>query len=162
LPLRLNLSAGSKPELGEEWVNHDRFKHADYIAVEHDLVESPWPWEDNTFDEIKAWDIMEHLPRALPFIEELWRISKHGAKVLVHTSWASGHDGERGVWRDPTHVRPFHEESFHYFDPDQGGFWFAEYGRFYSKARFHIDNISLESPDCIGFYLTALKDGLNA
>jgi hypothetical protein len=158
----LNLAAGSKPEHGEEWVNHDIWKHSPYISVEHDLEEYPWPWADNTFDEIKAWDILEHVQRPMKFITEMWRISKHGAPILVHTSWAGKTLEARAVWRDPTHVRPFHEDSFHYFDPTQGGFWFSHYGKFYSPARFHIVRIDLEEPDCIGFHLRALKEDLGA
>lgn len=144
---------------GDDWevVNHDRWKHREDIHVEHDLREYPWPWPDNEFDTIIAFDIIEHMPDVLKFIEELWRIAKAGAEVYVHTGWASPHIESRHVWRDPTHVRPFTEESFHYFDPVNGGGWYTNYGRFYTHARFQLKEISKEPPDNIGFSLLALK-----
>lgn len=139
-------------------MNADLWAHRPEIEVTHDLVQTPWPFGDDSFDEIQAYDIMEHLPAALPFINELWRISKPDAKVFIHTSWAGPQSGARQVWRDPTHVRPYTEESMAYFDPIGGGFWFENYGKFYSQSRFEVLAVEIGAPDCIGYRLRAIKE----
>lgn len=156
----LNLAAGNRIILSNDdadVVNHDRWAHRPEINATHDLRDYPWPWADSEFDAIVAFDIIEHVLEPLRFIEELWRISKPGAKVFVHTAWAAPTLDARHVWRDPTHVRPFHEDSFMYFDPVNGGFWHENYGQFYSPARFRQTRIDKEPPDCIGFHLEAIK-----
>lgn len=154
---KLNLACGNRIADPVEWVNHDRWKHRDEIDITHDLRQMPWPWADGSFDTIVAFDIIEHVPDVLGFIEELWRISKPGAEVYVHTAWASPSVDNRHVWRDPTHIRPFHEDTFAYFDPINGGYWHTQYGAFYSPVRFEVVKRELEPPDCIGFRLRALK-----
>lgn len=154
---KLNLAAGNK--VIEGWTNHDRWRHRDEIDTTWDLEMTPWePWEDGQFNAILAHDIIEHVHRPILFIEELWRISAPNARVYVHTAWAGPQPGAREVWRDPTHVRPFHEASFAYFDPIKGGFWFSEYGKFYSPARFEVLSINPEPPDNIAFFLRAIKE----
>ncbi len=161
MPKLLNLACGNRlPEPLDGWevVNHDRWKHRPEITVTHDLNQYPWPFEDNEFQSIIAFDIIEHIPGTMKFIEELWRIAAPGGEVFIHTCWASPHVESRGGWRDPTHLRLFHEDSFHYFDPYNGGGWYENYGKFYTHARFRISQIDKEPPDNIGFHLVALKD----
>lgn len=150
----LNLGAGSR--IVETAINHDRIKHRPEIDVAHDLEDAPWPWADDSFERILMWDVLEHLPRPIRAIEELWRISEPNGEVWIHVPWAGPQVGAREVWRDPTHIRPYHELSFHYFDPD-GGKWFDEYGAFYSHARFHIETVRPDPPDNILFVLRTLK-----
>lgn len=157
---RLNLACGNRIMAPDLWLNHDRYKHRDEVEFTHDLRRYPWPWPSDAFEEILAFDIMEHLPEVLPFIEELWRVCQDKAKVTIHTAWASPHVENRHVWRDPTHVRPFTEDSLKYFDPENGGLWFENYGRFYSHARFRTERVQYEPPDNILFEITALKDGI--
>lgn len=154
---KLNLAAGNK--VLEGWVNHDRWAHREEIERTWDLEVAPWAaFKDGEFSAILAHDIIEHMHRPVLFIEELWRISAHNARVYIHTCWAGPQSGAREVWRDPTHVRPFHELSFQYFDPINGGFWHEEYGKFYSQARFEVLKIHPEPPDNIGFFLRAIKE----
>lgn len=156
--MKLNLACGNRlMPAGEGWVNHDRIKHREEVAVTHDLRQMPWPWEDSSADEIYAFDIIEHVPDGIGFIEECWRIAAPGARVFIHTAWAGPSSDARQVWRDPQHIRPYHELSFHYFDPVKGGYWFENYGKFYSWARFSIEKVNMEPPDCIGFDLKAIK-----
>lgn len=156
----LNLACGNRilpARDGWKVTHHDVWAHRPEITVTHDLEDLPWPWGDSQFDEIFAFDIIEHVQRPIKFINELWRIAKDGAKVTVHTCWAGPQSGAREAWRDPTHVRPFHEASFDYFDPLNGGIWFENYGKFYSPARFEVVQKSPEPPDNILFVLRAIK-----
>ena len=154
---KLNLAAGNKVIDG--WVNHDRWAHRPEITETWDLEVTPWAlWEDNQFRSIVAHDIIEHVYHPIRFIEELWRISAPDAHLYIHTCWAGPQPGARAAWRDPTHVRPFHEDSFAYFDPIKGGMWYSEYGKFYSPARFEVLKVNPEPPDNIGFFLRAIKE----
>lgn len=155
--MKLNLAAGNRVEVGPEWVNHDRWIHRPEITVAHDLRVMPWPWTDSTFEVVRAFDVIEHMQDIVAFIEEMWRVSKDGADVYVHTAWAGPSVHSRHVWRDPQHTRPLHEDTFAYFDPVGGGYWHENYGKFYSPARFQVIDVDLEPPDCIGFKLKALK-----
>lgn len=77
-----------------------------------DLTQRPLPFEDNTFDEIHAYEVLEHLGRQgdwrLFFEEwsEWWRLLKPGG-LLCATSpcwknvWA---------WGDPGHTRVLSQE----------------------------------------------------
>jgi hypothetical protein len=157
---KLNLAAGNRIiEPLEQWEHHDRWAHRAEIETVHDLREYPWPWADDTFDEIVAFDIIEHMQDGMRFIEELWRIAMPDANVIVHTAWAGPSADARYVWRDPTHVRPYHEESFLYFDAVNGKQWFGNYGKFYSRVRFLSRQVRMEPPDNILFRLQAMKPG---
>ena len=82
--------------------------------VVHDLNVVPLPFEDNTFDEIHAYEVMEHLGRqgdwAFFFAQwsDLWRIMKPGAKFFgtspaFKSIWA---------WGAPGHTRSVQAENF--------------------------------------------------
>lgn len=139
-------------------MNHDRWKHRPEIDWAWDLEDYPWGLLGNTYEAVYAFDIIEHVQRPVKFMEEVWRVSKNGAAVTIHTAWAGPHPDARAVWRDPTHVRPFHEESFHFFDEKNGGYWFSNYGKFYTPARFRLTKIQSEPPDCILFEMVSIKE----
>jgi len=155
---RLNLGAGDRIMPGQGWIHHDRWKHRPEIEVAWDLQEFPWPWPDNAFDEVFAWDVLEHLyPSPVRALEEIWRIARPGAIVTIHVPWAGQKSGAREVWRDPTHIRPWHELTMMYFDPINGLRWYEEYGKFYSHARFEQLKIRPDPPDNILFVVKVIK-----
>lgn len=80
----------------------------------HDLNVVPYPFEDSTFDEIYADNIIEHLNDVITVMEELHRIGKPGAVIKIRVPYF------RAQWAfiDPTHRHFFTLESFSYFDPD--------------------------------------------
>jgi glycosyltransferase involved in cell wall biosynthesis/GT2 family glycosyltransferase/SAM-dependent methyltransferase len=106
--LRLNLGCGDASIAG--FVNVDRFgsKNVDQIA---DLSQ-PWPWADDAVDEIRAWDVIEHLPDKILTMNEMWRVLRPGgrAEIMVPTT-----DGP-GAFQDPTHVSFWHRRSFLYYE----------------------------------------------
>ena len=97
---RLNLGCGK--DIRNGWVNLDFIKN-DGVDVIHNLNEYPYPFENNTFDEIIAINLMEHLDRPSDFIREIWRISKPNAKIEIETP----HFSSAVAWQDITHIRPF-------------------------------------------------------
>lgn len=80
------------------------------VDVVHDLNKFPYPFKSNFFDEIYASCILEHLDNPKKFVEELWRISKSGAKILIGTV----HFSAPTVWGDIEHKRPFQSDSMNW------------------------------------------------
>jgi SAM-dependent methyltransferase len=106
----VKINLGCSDRLLQGFVNVDLHKPADKIA---DLNES-WPWEDSTVDELRAWDLLEHLRSPIQSMNEAWRVLKPGGRfdIVVPTT-----DG-RGWAQDPTHVcwPPFNRNSFFYYE----------------------------------------------
>jgi len=75
--------------------------------VLHDLAERPWPFPDDDFDEVHAYEVLEHLGRQGDWrgffddFAEIHRILKPGG-VLFASSPAQG---SQWVWGDPGHTR---------------------------------------------------------
>lgn len=89
--------------------------------VVHDLEVLPYPFEADTFAEIHAYEVLEHLGQQGDFraffaqFSELWRILKPGG-VLAATcpSWAS-----IWAWGDPSHRRVLTTGSLVFLDQAQ-------------------------------------------
>lgn len=105
---RLNIACGKDIKKG--WVNLDFIK-IEGVDVIHDLNKYPYPFKDNTFDEIFASHIIEHLDNSEKFLCELWRISKNNGKVIIRTP----HFSSPGCWTDVTHRRGFSFDSLFIF-----------------------------------------------
>ncbi len=120
-----------------------RVKHANAVGIDrialpgvdvvHDLNLFPYPFEDNTFDEVYAIHIIEHLDSILAAMEEIYRITKPSARVTIITP----HHSDAISWQDPTHKWHLNSYSFSYFD--------ATYAtNYYSGARFRITRREVE------------------
>lgn len=112
--LRLDLGCGKRKKVGFVGVDISSDCEADVIW---DLRTAPWPWPDNSIEEIYSGHFFEHLNgrERITFMEELWRILIPNGKALITTPyWAS--------WRavaDPTHIfPPIVEQSYLYFNRD--------------------------------------------
>lgn len=118
----LHLGCGLKRIAGA--VNVD-LRPATNPDVVHDLDRRPWPFDDRSFDEVLAYDVIEHLDDTVGTMEEIHRVSTHGAVVKLtvpHFSCAN-------AFTDITHRRFFSAASFHYFTGEN------EFP-FYTAARF--------------------------
>lgn len=140
--VKINLGAGEDQFPG--WVNVDMVD-LEGIDVVHNLMHFPYPFEDNLADEIRAVDVIEHLPPyigeehgVIKFLEECHRILKPGAELFIQTpGWKA-----EFLWIDPTHVRGFDIQSMDFFDPSK------HYGQttgFYSKCKFEVKAEELEN-----------------
>ncbi len=94
--------------------NHDLTKFDKRVDIAHDLNVMPWPWESNTFDEVIAKSVLEHLvPDLVQTLDEIHRILKPGGLVTLKLPyWRSDI-----AWQDPTHRWKFSLMSFEQFDP---------------------------------------------
>lgn len=118
--MKLNLGCGHKKMAG--WVNVDQFPDCNPDIVAN-LEHFPYPWEDNSVDEILLSHVLEHLGQLtevyLKIIQELYRICQHGAVIKIHVP----HPRHDDFISDPTHVRPVTVESLMLFDQDLNREW---------------------------------------
>ena len=93
--------------------------------VVHDLDQTPWPFPDGRFEEVWAYDVLEHLDDLIAVLEEVHRICRPGAVLKATVP----HFSCSNAFTDPTHRHYFGRFSFDYFTGENE---FA----FYSRARF--------------------------
>jgi len=101
------------------------------IDIVHDLDRMPWPVQTSAFDVIRLWSVMEHLHDLVAVMEEVHRVARPGAIVLIGTP----HFSSANAYTDPTHVHFLSGRFLDYFV--QGTEMSGHYG-FYSKARFAL------------------------
>jgi SAM-dependent methyltransferase len=119
---RLHLGCGRT--ILPDWVNLDLMPGSgvDVVADLDRCGEVPLPFAADSFDEFLARHLFEHLRNPLPFMQELHRIAKPGAKAVFHMPYGSSDD----AMEDPTHVRLCFLQTFGYFS--QPCYWRADYG----------------------------------
>lgn len=142
-PIKINLGSGDDPLEGH--VNVDMLERDD-VDVVHNLMNFPYPFEDNSASHIKAIDLIEHLdhytddkrPAIMAFIEECARILQPGGELYIQTpSW----DSE--LFKiDVTHVRGFNIKSFDFFDEET---WYGQIRGFYGGPKFKVRAEELEN-----------------
>src|SRR4051812_23508639 len=96
------------------------------VDIVHDLDLFPYPFGDNSADEIRMNHVLEHVPEMMRVMEEIWRVLKPGGLLHIRVPHCTG----MLAWKDPTHRRSFTTESFEYF----GGNAYS----YYTEARFRI------------------------
>lgn len=111
--MKINLGCGDKKIEG--YINVDKY---DVFTpdVTHDLETFPWPFEDNSVDEIRAVHVLEHLGQNahefMKILGELHRICKPHAMIFIIVP----HPYHYTFLGDPTHVRAVTAEQFTLFD----------------------------------------------
>lgn len=89
--------------------------------VIHDLEQVPWPFADDTFEEVHAYELLEHLGRQGHFssfflhFSEIWRILRSGGILAAtcpsyRSMWA---------WGDPGHTRVLTSGSLVFLDQEE-------------------------------------------
>lgn len=124
--MRLELGAGAKPSAG--FTHHDRWKHSPHIDIAFPLEQMPWPVAAGSVEELRAIDVFEHLKLDVQvWLDECWRVLRPGSLLEFRLpAWDNPYS-----YRDPTHYRVFHPESFHYWCPDAPGTVWQDFGRYY-------------------------------
>ncbi len=125
-PSVLHLGCGQKKYPGAFGVDRTA---GDAVDLQHDLDDRPWPLPPDQFAKAYLIDVLEHVDDAIGVLEEVHRVCRPGADVVVIGPSAGSHQ----LWGDPTHRRAFTSRSFACFEEGFGTRHFD-----YSDARFTI------------------------
>ncbi len=142
---KLNLGAGRK--CLKDYVNLDIIKY-EGIDVVWNLEETPLPFQDETFEEILADNVLEHIENFIPLMEELYRILKKGGVLKI---WVPYYNSV-GAFQDPIHKRFFTEDTFLYFT---GYHRFPDYN---FKCKFKLKKIQIKyNPKFLLFFPESVR-----
>lgn len=96
--------------------------------VRHDLDVYPYPFADGSFEVVVLRNVVEHVRNVVGLMEEIHRIGRAGADVLITTP----HFSSVYSYQDPTHLRHLALDSMDYFTEE------TRHSNFYSAARFKV------------------------
>ena len=118
--VKLNLGCGSKKLQG--YINIDKYDTYKPDII-HDLEKFPYPFEDNSINEILLSHVLEHIGQNPDIfnsiIKEFYRICVHGAKIDIRVP----HPRHDDFIADPTHVRPITALGLSLYNKDLNKKW---------------------------------------
>jgi len=129
--------------------------------VVHDLNVLPYPFADNSFDEIHAYEVLEHCGRQGDWkyffaqFHELWRILKpNGYLCATVPMWDSP-----WAWGDPQHCRVIPKESLIFLNQGEyvqvGQTALTDYRQWWKG---NLETVAVEETEHrMGFVLKAIK-----
>ncbi|UOF78259.1 methyltransferase [Caudoviricetes sp.] len=109
-PLKLDIGCGKNKREGFIGVDILDFPGVDQKV---DIRKAPWPWADDSVEEVNCSHFLEHLtaPERIIFFNELYRVCKKDSKTaIVVPHWSS-----MRAYGDPTHQWPPVVEFFWYY-----------------------------------------------
>lgn len=133
--MRLNIGCGTSPIPG--CVNLD-MEPGPGIDVVANIGTDRLPFDDDTFDEMLALHVIEHISDPHAAMQELYRVAKPDCEFLIATPYGSSDD----AWEDPTHVRPYFVGSWGAFS--QPYKWRAPYAGY--TADWQPETVELQLP----------------
>ena len=119
----LDVGCGINKFAGAIGIDNNPRTKADVLC---DLDHFPYPFRDNSFDQLRAIHVIEHVADVIRTMEEFHRLVRNGGTVLMETP----HYTDFSSFCDPTHRWHLNSFSFRYFGQDDAGFGY------YSQARF--------------------------
>ena len=111
----LDVGCGINKYPGAIGVDRNLASRADIIC---DLDRFPYPFKDNSFDELRAVHVIEHVSDVVRSMEEFHRLVRAGGRIHIVTP----HYTDFSSFCDPTHRWHLNTFSFRYFGEDHGGF----------------------------------------
>lgn len=102
--------------------------------LSHDLNVFPYPIENDAYEVILLRNVIEHIQNIVGLMEEIHRVGKNGADVLISTP----HFSSIYSYQDPTHIRHMAYDSMDYFTED------TKHSNFYSKCRFSMESKEID------------------
>lgn len=106
----LDLGCGKKKRQGAIGVDFSDRHDADVI---HNLNHFPYPFENESVDDVYIDNCLEHLDEPMKVMEEIYRIVKPKGFVKVIVPYFRS----VSAFTDPTHKTFYTVESFSYYDP---------------------------------------------
>jgi SAM-dependent methyltransferase len=122
---KLNFGCGTK--IKEDYLNVD-MQRGKGIDKTFNFYKYPYPFKDNSFDEVLIDNVLEHLENPQRVMKEIWRICRKSAVVKIIVPYYNSYY----AYADPTHVNYFNEISM---EQTLGK---IEYGHSNQKERFEI------------------------
>lgn len=163
-------SKSVKPDGNEDWgdlVTLD-IEEAHNPDILWDLNELPWPVDSNEFDEVHAYEVLEHLGRQgdvesfFAHFGEMWRILKPNGLACCTVPWWRG----KWAWGDPGHTRVIQPESLIFLSQENyrqvGSSAMSDYRSHLGETDFKIEDQKVlrtqeGEPVQFAFILRALK-----
>ena len=127
-----------------------------------DLTQFPLPFDDDTFDEIHAYEVLEHTGTQGDYkfffaqFSEFWRILKPGGYFVATVPSATS----EWAWGDPSHTRIVHPNQLWFLQQnayDRVGETPISDFRWIYKADFNITHYVPDSNGSFQFALQAIK-----
>ena len=139
--MKLNLGCGNK--IYDGYVNVDKFDLYN-VDIKHDLEKFPYPFEDNSIEEIVLSHVLEHIGQDpdvfINILKEIYRICKNHALINI----AVPHPRHEAFISDPTHVRPITVLGLSLFDKAQNNEWEKNGAANSPLALIHNVNFKIE------------------
>jgi SAM-dependent methyltransferase len=107
--VKLDLACGERKQAGFLGVDKIKIPEVDCVW---DLEKFPYPFKDNSVDEIYCSHYIEHTADVVRFMNEIFRMLKVGGKCTIIAPYYSS----MRAWQDPTHRRAISEATFLYFN----------------------------------------------
>ena len=109
----MKINLGSGINIMEGWINVDLTKK-NGADIEHNLETFPYPFKDNSVEEILLDNVLEHLEDTIKVLKELHRILKPNGIVIIKVPHYSG----CMAFSHLTHKRFFGSGSFGNLEPN--------------------------------------------
>jgi hypothetical protein len=115
--VKIELACGKNKKEGFKGLDKYPLKGVDIV---HDLMEFPWPFENESVYEFRTEHFIEHIPMQLKdgrnglvtFMEEVYRcLQMHGTVEIVGPHYMTCE-----AFQDPTHYRYLTDNWIYYFD----------------------------------------------
>lgn len=127
-PEKLDVGCAFRKPKGYWGIDIKNYTGVDQVV---DLAKFPWDLPDNSFSEVRVWHILQFLPDTQKTLEEIWRVAKPGAKVIVAVPYFMS----ALAFGDPGHIRFFSERTLRAFTEDS---WYIAHQSDYTSARFSL------------------------
>jgi len=117
--IRIDLACGNNKIEGFIGIDVEETPAVDIV---HDLNKYPWPFDDNSVDEIHCSHYIEHIPHdikgedkrdgLIQFMDECYRVLKPGSKLTIIAPYYTS----IRAYGDPTHCRQICDWTFFYYN----------------------------------------------
>lgn len=115
--LRVDLACGQRKKEGFQGIDAVKI---DGVDIVHNLLQFPWPFEDESVYEFNCEHFVEHIPIQLAdgsygmnqFMEEVYRCLMPSGTIRICAPYYASQE----AWQDPTHCRAITDRTFAYYN----------------------------------------------